>query len=270
MNEMSSIEFVLHGKLGGVEITPHSIGLSQFNEFNQHVETFLSGSERVKLDQVHVEILEGSYVLRAILSAAVALTPLATDLKLMERQDVLGELDFKRAEVVQKWQQRAKADPDLSYEVRVPGGTVPPVHISHETDYRVGDIVPWVSVEKYVFGQLVDMGGSHNANVHLKLEGGGKPIVIGTSQDYLRDQQENRLYHKVLLHVRAEQHFRTGDLRNVRLIAFMDYQPSYSDEALDRFAAKGAEAWDDVPDAAQWVRELRGDEAWPPVCHGVT
>jgi len=258
MNETSSIEFVLHGKLGGVEITPRSIGLSQFNEFNQQVETFLSGSEKLKLDEVHVEILEGSYVLRALLSAAVALPPVVTDLRLMERQDALGELDVKRAEVVQKWQQRAKADPDLSYEVRLPGETLPPVRISHETDYRVGDIVPWVTVEKYLFGQIVDMGGAQKANVHLKLERGGKAVIVGTSQDYLREQEENRLYHKVLLHVRAEQHFRTGDLRNVRLIAFVEYQPRYSDEALDRFAAKGAEAWADVPDAARWVRELRG------------
>ncbi len=264
MSETSSIEFVLHGKLAGIDITPRSIGLSQFNEFNQQVETFLSGSERLKLDQVHVEILERSYVLRALLSAVV-LTPLVADLRLMERQDVLGELDLKRAEIVQKWQQRAKADPDLFYEVRFTDESVPPVRISHETDYRTGDVVPWVTVEKYLFGQLVDMGGAQRANVHLKLERGGKIIIVGASQDYLRDQEENRLYHKVLLHVRAEQHFRSGELRNVRLIAFVEYEPSYSDEALDRFAAKGAEAWADVPDAARWVRELRGDEAWPPV-----
>ena len=268
MSETPSIEFVLDGKLDGIEITPRSIGLSQFNEFNQQVETFLSGSERLKLDQVHVEILEGSYVLRALLSAVV-LPPLVTDLILMERQDSLGELDLKRAEIVQKWQQRAKADPDLLYEVRFPGENVPPVRISHETDYRIGDIVPWVAVEKYLLGQLVDMGGAQKANVHLKLERGGKIIIVGASQDYLREQEENRVYHKVLLDIRAEQHFRTGDLRNVRLIAFVDYQPSYSEEALDRFAAKGAEAWADVHDAARWVRELRGDEACPPMSRSI-
>ena len=50
-----------------------------------------------------------------------------------------------------------------------------------------------------------------------------------------------------------------GELRNVHLISFMDYQPSYDEAALDRFAAKGATAWADVPDAAKWVREARGD-----------
>jgi hypothetical protein len=83
-------------------------------------------------------------------------------------------------------------------------------------------------------------------------------MLIGASQGYLREQVENRLYHKALLHVRAEQHFRTGDLRNINLIAFVDYQPAYNEAALDGFASKGAEAWADVPDAAKWVREVRG------------
>jgi hypothetical protein len=48
------------------------------------------------------------------------------------------------------------------------------------------------------------------------------------------------------------------DLRNIQLVSFVDYQPAYNEAALDRFAASGAEAWADVPDAAQWVWELRG------------
>ena len=257
MSETASIEFVLHGKVEGVEITPRTIGLSQFNEFNLQVEAFIGGSQKLKLDQAHVEIAQSSYVLRVLLPAVV-MAALEPDLKLMARQDVLGELDIKRAEVVQKWQARAKSNPDLSYEVRPDGDALPKVRVSLETDYRVGEIVPWVAVEKYLFGQVVDMGGMQKANVHLKLERGGKTLLVGASQGYLREQVENRLYHKALLHVRAEQHFRTGDLRNIQLISFVDYQPAYNEEALDRFTAKGAAAWADVPDAAQWVREVRG------------
>jgi hypothetical protein len=257
MNEDSAIEFVLHGKVEGQEITPRTIGLSRFNEFNQQVEQFIGGSQKLKLDQVHVEIAQGSYVLRTLLPVVV-LASLEPDLKLMARQDVLGELDLKRAEVVQKWQARAKNNPDLSYEVRPHGEDIAKFRISRETDYRIGEIVPWVAVEKYLFGEITDMGGLQKANIHLKLDHGGKTLLVGAAQGYLRDQVENRLYHKALLHVRAEQHYKTGDLRNVQLIAFVDYQPSYDEAALDRFAAKGAAAWADVPDAAQWVREARG------------
>ena len=120
MSEMTAIEFALHGKVDGVEITPHTIGLSQFNEFNQQVETFIGGTQKLRLDQVHVEITQSSYVLKAILPVVV-FSALEADLKLMVRQDVLGELDVKRAEVVQKWQARTKNNPDLIYEVRPKG-----------------------------------------------------------------------------------------------------------------------------------------------------
>lgn len=257
MSGTAAIEFVLHGKVEGLEISPSTIGLSQFNEFNQQVETFIAGSQRLRLDDVHVEIARSSYILRALLPSMV-LARLEPDLRLLARQDVLGELDIRRAEVVQRWQARAKNHPDLSYEVRPGGEGLSTVRINRETDYRVGEIVPWVSIEKYLFGQIVDMGGAQKANVHLKLDREGKTLLVGASQGYLREQVENRLYHKALLHVRAEEHFRTGDLRNIQLVAFVDYQPAYNEEALDRFTAEGAEAWADVPDAARWVRELRG------------
>jgi hypothetical protein len=147
----------------------------------------------------------------------------------------------------------------LTYEVRGRrGSALPKVRISRETDYRVGEVVPWVAVEKYLFGEVVDMGGAQRANIHLKLRGTNKTLVVGAAQGYLRDQVENRLYHKTLLHVRADQHYRTGELRNVQLIAFVDYKPAYNEEALERFTDKGEEAWADVPDAVQWVRETRG------------
>ena len=235
MSETASIEFALHGKVEGVEITPRTIGLSQFNEFNQQVELFIGGSQKLKLDQVHVEITQSSYVLCAILPVVV-FSSLEPDLKLMARQDVLGELDIKRAEVVQKWQARTKNNPELIYELRPKREGLPKVRVSRETDYRVGDIVPWVAVEKYLFGEIMDMGGTQKANVHLKLARSGTTLLVGASQGYLREQVENRLYHKVLLHVRAEQHFRTGDLRNIQLVSFVNYQPAYNEEALDRDA----------------------------------
>ena len=250
------IEFVLRGRLDGVPITPRSIGLSQFNEFNQQVEMFIAGRDKLKLNDVHVAVEEGSYLLRVFLPAVVA-AAVSADLKLLERQDTLGEIDPRRAEIVQKWQARAKAHPDQIYEVRPKEEGLSQVRIGRETDYRVGDVIPWVTVEKYLFGRVLDMGGAQRANIHLRLQKGGKVLLVNASQDYLRDQEENRLYHKVLLHVRAEQHFRTGDLRNIQLISFMDYQPGYDEEALDRFADKGADAWADVPDAAAWVREVR-------------
>src|ERR1700744_3847836 len=97
------LEFVLSGKVNGVEITPLTIGLSQFNEFNQQVEAFIAGTQKSKLDQTQGSVSSGSYLLRVVLPETV-FACLEPDLRLLERQDVLGDLDPRRAEVIQKWQ----------------------------------------------------------------------------------------------------------------------------------------------------------------------
>lgn len=257
MNKEPQIEFVLRDKVDGVEITHATIGLSRFNEFNQQVATFIAGSQGLRLDKVHVRVGEGSYKLTAILTSLVV-AALEPDLQTLQRQDSLGEIDPKRAEVVAKWQARSKGSPDLRYAIRPHGLAAKPIELSPATDYRIGEIVPWVKVEKYLFGTAVDMGGVQKANVHIRLEDSGQIVHVGTNQGYLKDQQENRLYHKVLVRVEADQHVRTGQLRNLRLLSFEDYQPGYDEAALDRFAEKGRQAWADVPDAAEWVRQLRG------------
>ncbi len=258
MSQMTSVEFVLHGTVDGVEITPRTIGFSQFNEFNQQAETFLAGSERLKLADAHVQIEDGSYKLRVMLSV-VAFAALEPDLRLFAREDALGEIDPKRAEIVARWQARTRAaTAPLSIEVKSAAEGLPALRISKSSDYRVGAINPWVAVDKYLLGTVVDMGGAQKANVHLRLDGNGRILHISTSQGYLQEQHENHLYHKLLVHVRAEQHHRTGDLRKLQLIGFVDYSPVYDEAVLDQFAAKGREAWAGVADAAQWVRELRG------------
>jgi hypothetical protein len=250
------IQFVLHDRVDGVNITPATIGLAQFNEFNHQVAVFLAGSDGLKLDDVQISISDGSYKLTASLTVLLA-AAIESDLLKLQRIDSLGEIDPKRAEVVAKWQTRAKSRSELRYVIVPEGLKTKPFEVSNATDYRMGEVVPWVKTEKYLFGTVMDMGGAQKANVHIRLEDSGQILRIGSSQDYLREQQQNRLYRKVLVRVECDQHFRTGELRNPRLLSFEDYEPSYDEAALDRFAEAGRRAWADVPDAAAWVRELR-------------
>ena len=254
---VSKIAFVMHEKVDGQELTPDTIGLSAFNEFNQQVAEFISGSERMKLDEVRVHVDQGSYKLTVTLTLAL-LAAVGPDLKKLQHQDVLGEIDPRRADVVLKWQSRAKAKPSVRYDILPEGMGVRPIELSGDSDYRVGEIVPWVKVEKYLFGTVMDMGGAQKANVHIRIEDSGELVRIGSNQEYLMDQEKNRLYRKVLVRVEAEQHYRTGELRNLRLIRFEDYEPQYDEAAMDRFAEAGRRAWADVPNAAKWLRNLRG------------
>lgn len=259
MTASQTIEFILRDREEGVELTPDTIGLSRFNEFNQQVAQFIAGSEGGKLDDVTVGVSEGSYRLATHLTVALVMA-LEPDLRrLGGREDVLGEIDPKRAEILARWQARSKASEYLCYEIRPATAELPTIELSARTDYREGAFVPWVKVEKYLFGTVENMGGAQKANVHVRLAT-GQLLKVGSSQGYLRDQPANRLYHPVLMRVQAEQHWKTAELRNIRLISFEDYEPRYDEAALDAFAAAGRRAWADVPDAAAWVRELRGGD----------
>jgi hypothetical protein len=260
MSSEPKIEFVLRDRVDGVEITPATIGFSRFNDFNQQVEDFIAGSEKLKLDEVHVGIEKGSYKLITLLPFTV-LAALEPDLHSLQRQDSLAEIDPKRADVISKWQARSKGNPDLHFLIRPVGVNAEPIELSSNTNFRMGEIVPWVKVEKYLFGTVLDMGGVQKANVHIRLDDSGQIVRIGSNQGYLKNQTENRLYKKVLARVEADQHYRTGQWRNLRLLSFEDYEQKYDPEALDRFIESGTRAWKDVPDAAGWVRELRGGSA---------
>jgi len=258
METFTKVEFALRDQLAdGRELTPESIGLARFNEFHQQVAEFITGAEGLDLDGVVPHVEKGSHKL-VLMVPFVVMSSLAQDLRRLEREDVLGELDPKRAGIIQKWQSRAKKSEHLSYSITTNEATIKPIHLHQQTDFREGEIVPWVKVERYLVGTVVTMGGSAKANVHIKLDGSAKPLVAQSNQSYLRDQDQNRLYHQVLARVQAEQHWRTRELRNIRLLSFEPYEPVVDEAALDRFAEAGAKAWADVPDGAAWVRQMRG------------
>jgi hypothetical protein len=245
-------------------LTPATIGFTRFNEFNRQVEAFIIGSEKFKLDQVTVSIGAGSYKLVLILPPPITISILP-DLQKLQQQDTLDEIDPKRADILRKWQNQSKTNKNLQYTIRPNnssderGAWFNPIELSFNTDYQNGQTQTWVKVEKYLFGTILDMGGSHKANVHIRLDSSDQVVILNATHTYLRNQRRNHLYHKALVRVQAEQHYRTGKLRNIQLLSFEQYQPIYDEAALNQFAEIGKLAWADVPDAATWVYALRGN-----------
>jgi hypothetical protein len=180
-------------------------------------------------------------------------------LALQEREDSLSTIDEMRAEVVEKWQLKARATADLSYEIRLPQNGKPevPLRIGPDTNFRHGGESPWVRIETYLLGEIFDMGGER-PNLHIRV--GTQIYIVQTDKQSLRAKQ-GLLYEKCLLRVTGEKNLRTGELKKntIRLLDFVDYIPDFDESALNRFVEAGTEAWADVPDAAAWVRELRGN-----------
>lgn len=260
MTEAHTIEFTLRTTVDGEEVSPATIGLSLFNRFNGEVEEFLAGSDRrVSLDHAHVSIEDGSYRLLVALPATVAAL-LEPDLRQLQSEGALDRVDSRRAKIVRTWQDRALREEMHEVTIRLPQMDLQPVRISHDTDFHSSDQDQWVAVEKYVLGRVVDIGGTARSNVHVILDDTGKRLIAESTEQYLREQRRNFLYHRVQLRIRAEENTLTGELRNERLLEFVGEGPSYDEQELEQLVEKGTRSWADVPDSVAWVREQRGGD----------
>lgn len=130
---------------------------------------------------------------------------------------------------------------------------------SATTDFRADVADQSVRVERYVRGEIEDMGGHTKPNAHIRLPD-GKALLVEAAREILRDEKINRLYKPAMVRVTAEYNVMTREYRNARLIEFVEHESRLDEGVLERVIQRGAKAWRDVPDAGAWVDSLRGNE----------
>jgi hypothetical protein len=254
MNPINELRFAVSDRINDVEVGPKHVPLALLGEFQKDVRDFLTGSGRdVDPTQVQISVEAGS--LRFVATGLLAATSLWVDLEQLKSPDSLSLIDAKRADVVERWQQRTRQNSQRSYLVADSAAQIG-FSVNFSTDYRRVEQV-WVHVEKYLYGKINEWGGKTKANVHLELEN-GKTLIVESSQNLVAQEERNLVYHKALLHVTAEENLLTGALRNLRLLAFEAHQPSFDEVEFKRMVERGTQAWAGVPDSSAWVESLRG------------
>lgn len=246
------LELVLDDVIGGEPIRPSSMPVALLASFHKEVADFLKGSQTdVDLNMLRVGVESGSYKL--VLSSAALVAGLVSDLALL-RSGNLDDMDPKRAQVIESWQKNARRHPTRRYALLVNGESSIDIHAA--SHFMRQEQATWVRVEKYLLGEIVDLGGT-KPNTHLQLSDGTR-LTIQTRHDQVLEQSDNLVYRQAMLRVSAEQELHSGKLRNVHLIEFVRYQPRFDPDAFAAMVAKGRKAWADVPDASRWVEEQRG------------
>jgi hypothetical protein len=253
--EAQRITLALIDRSAGFEAQPERIRLSDMARFADDVQTFLRGVDReVDTQQLEVAIRAGSF---AIETAPVSAAPrLFHDLQALLAGELLDRLDAKRLEVVQRWQKAARLGRMLAYRITAPF-LERAVVVSADTDYRADDADQWVLVERYIRGEIQDLGGVTKANAHVRMPD-GSTLKVTTEKGLLRDDTVNRLYKTAMLRVKVEYNVLTRELRNARLLEFVAHEPRVDEDELSRLSRRGAAAWKNVPNPTAWVDELRG------------
>lgn len=257
MEPLNELRFAVSDRINDAEVGPRHVPLSLLGDFQKDVSEFLRGSARdVDPAEVLVSVEEGSLALVA--TGLMAATTLWADLDRLKSPDSLNLIDPKRAVVVERWQAAARQNPHRKYKVVDTAARVS-LSVNASTDFRKVEEV-WVTVEKYVHGKVLDWGGKIKPNVHLEMAD-GTVLKVSASQNLLAQEEQNRLYRSALLHISAEENLLTGAIRNPVLLAFEAHQPTFDETEFRQMVQRGTAAWSDVPNASDWVEDLRGGRA---------
>ena len=258
MNPINQLRFAVSDRINDIDVSPSRVSLALLGEFQEDVSKFLKGSSRdVDPTKVLVSIEDGS--LAFVAGGLLAASSLWADIEHLKSTDSLSLIDPTRAKVVERWQANAQKNPHRRYLVADQVSKMSFFSVDSTSQFRKMENL-WVHVEKYLYGNIVDMGGSAKANVHLKLEN-GVMLTIASTQDKLAEDEKNRLYRPGLLHVTAEENLLTGELRNLHLLSFEVYEPRYDEAEFNLMVERGTKAWADVPDSTAWLETLRGNQA---------
>ena len=253
--EAQRITIVLIDSTAGFEATPDRVRLADLADFSADVATFLRGEDKeVDTRTLEVAVRAGSLALET--APLMSAPNLFRDLRTLLGGELLDNLDAKRREVMERWQKAARQTKQVAYRISAPF-LDRPIEINSESDYHADDADQWVQVERYIRGEIQDLGGVTKVNAHVKLPD-GRTLKVTAERDVLRDDTVNRLYKLAMLRIKAEYNVLTRDLRNARLIEFVEYAPKVDEDDIARMTRRGAAAWKDVADATAWVDELRG------------
>jgi hypothetical protein len=251
------ITVALDDQSGGFEVSPDRVRLGDLVRFSADVKEFLQGDGK-ELDtrNLEVQVIQGSFALQTF--PLVDAPKLFSDLRLLHDSELMGVIDIKRKAVMERWQKAARNIRGLTYKISAPFLDRPLV-VSAQSDFRADDADHWVVVERYVRGEIQEAGGSKRPNAHVRLPS-GNVLIVETDKELLRTDKINRLYKTAMLRIKAEYNVKTRELRNARLLGFVEYATDVDEADIARMTRHGAEAWKDVPDASAWVDELRGGQ----------
>ncbi len=253
--EAQRITISLHDESAGYEVTPTRVPIALLRAFASDVHDFLRGEGASReAAGLEVAIIEGSL---GILTAPISDPGLLAELRHLSQSESIDSLSPSRRVVVERWQKAAKSARHAVYKISA-SMLSKPVVISAASDFRADDADQWVRVERYVRGEIEDLGGSTRTNAHIRLPD-GKLLTVDTDRAVLRDDKVNRLYKPAMVRIAADYNVATREYRNARLIEFVEHDTRVDEKELERLFQRGAKAWRDVPDAAEWVENLRGN-----------
>lgn len=235
----------------GVSLSLDNVDFLTYMDFLETVKQLIAGGDKT----VHIprpDIENGS--LKAVLVISMSLfTSFNADMDRAKAGDI-DKMNTTRRKALEKLEKDALKD--SSYSFLISDGNKPLITLLHDKPIIARKRDFWIPLERIIEGDVTNVGGSTDPNLHLVHKKGENAIVIKSDKKTL--ESFPYLYQNVRIKIKCEENMRTGMRRNYELIEIIDKFPKWDEDAYRRVVKTESKAWADVKDPVAWVNELRG------------
>lgn len=254
MEEQGYIEVKIDGLVGNKPLKPIDIDIGEIRDIISDVETFLYPTRGEKAERPHIsyKIEEGSA--RNLFYLPISGVLLFNGLsELIANRGNIDFLDSKRAEIIDKFQRKAK-ERNLEISFYSSSDAKPLLKINQETQFfKIA--ATYIETEFVLYGKVNEEGGT-NPNFHLLTKEYGKLVISATENQLL--EGEKRLFKVYGVRAKGKQNLVDGKPFDLKLIDYITYNPDYNEHKLDLLIERASVKWNTVPDVDSWLNQIRG------------
>jgi hypothetical protein len=257
MERTGQIQIIIKGRKGNFDLNPDNYDIRELIEMLRNAENLLFPNAKKDRPIISYEIADGSvkHLIKTTLQAVIGFNAILTQIKAENYS--IDFLESSTARAFEFFQNEAQKN-NYEYEIGTSISAESKITITKNTKFIRSEEV-WADAEFYFYGTIVDAGGKGIANVHLDTKEFGL-LKIEASKTLLTNYENNPLYKPYGVRARGKQNIRSAEIdkNTLQLIDIIDYNPSFKEDYIKSLIKKAKKSWADVPDADEWLQNLRG------------
>ena len=253
MEEKGHILLKFDGVVNGKKLTPLDVDISEIKEIISDIESFLYPTRNEKNERPHIsyKIEDGSALHKFFLPLTGVLF-FNSIIGEVNKRKAIDFLDFKRAEIIEKFQLLAK-EKDLEIIFSTSTSDTKELKITKGTNYY--NVAPnYIITEFTLYGEVYQEGGI-TPNFHINTKEFGKLTVSATKEQII--EGEKRVYKIYGLKVTGKQSLENMKPFDLRLAHFIDYNPVFNKAELDILIAKATPNLSKIKNVDSWLSAIR-------------
>lgn len=117
----------------------------------------------------------------------------------------------------------------------------------------------WFAAERYWLGRILELATAEKPVILFELET-GKTVLVEIPSE-LHQAINDRIHQQVMLHVLSEERLDTDQVRNIKAVEIVEYDPKFDEEQFGLMVKQGCRQWASIDDVNAWLADLRGGSA---------